>query len=258
MSTTQAPAAGVRLEVRDGVAHLVLARPAYANAIDLPTARELRRLVGEAAADDGVGAVLVSGEGPRFCAGGDVASMVAADDRGAYLRELAQTVDEALLALGTAPKPVVAAVHGAVAGAGLALLLSCDVVVAESGTRFASAYAGVGLTPDCGLSWLLPRAVGQQRALELLLTRRALDAEEAHRWGLVTTVAEPGTALEQARTTAAELAGGPTYALGQARALVRASWTTSREEAGRAESDVIATAVQLPAATSRLARFASR
>ncbi|MDT9593277.1 enoyl-CoA hydratase/isomerase family protein [Nocardioides zeae] len=249
---------GVDLEVRDGVAHLALARPSSANAFDLPTARALRSAVCRIADNDRVGSVLVSGAGARFCAGGDVAAMVGAEDRGAYVRELALVVDEALLALGDLRRPVVAAVQGAVAGAGLALMLSCDVVVAEAGTRFASAYAGVGLTPDCGLSWSLPRAVGQQRALELLLTRRVLDADEARDWGLVTQVAEQGEALGRAHQMALELASGPTYALAQARALVRASWTTTREAAGRAEADVIGAAVQLPAATSRLARFAAR
>ncbi|WKN48442.1 enoyl-CoA hydratase/isomerase family protein [Nocardioides sp. Arc9.136] len=251
----QAP---VRLEVRDGIGHVVLARPAASNAVDLRTAHALRDAVAAAAADDAVGAVLVTGEGKRFCAGGDVASMLAVEDRAAHLEELAGAVDEALVALHRMEKPVVAAVQGAVAGAGLAVMLSCDLVVAETSTRFVSAYAGVGLTPDCGLSWLLPRAVGQQRALELLLTPRVLTADEAHAWGLVTEVAADGTAGGRAAEIAGRLAAGPAYALGQARRLVRTGGDTDRAAVGRDEARTIARAVATPAATALLDRFGRR
>lgn len=245
-------------EVVDGVGHIVLARPASSNAVDLPTAHALRDAVAAAAADEAVGAVLLTGEGTRFCAGGDVASMLAAADRAAYLEELAGSLDEALLALHRLEKPVVAAVRGAVAGAGLAVMLSCDLVVAEASTRFVSAYAGVGLTPDCGLSWLLPRAVGQQRALELLLTPRALTADEAHAWGLVTEVVPDATAGDRAAGLARRLAAGPVFALGQARRLVRAGWELDRSATGRDEAVTIARAVVTPDATALLDRFVGR
>lgn len=173
-------------------------------------------------------------------------------------KELVGLLDEALVALHDLDKPVVAAVHGAVAGAGLALMLSCDLVVAASSTRFVSAYAGVGLTPDCGLSWLLPRAVGQQRALELLLTPRAIGADEARAWGLVTEVVADHEVADRAAELADSLADGPAYALGQARRLVRRGWTQERVAAGRLEAATIARAVVTPAATERLERFAGR
>lgn len=249
---------GISVTLTDGVARLRLDRPASANALDLATARALRSAVAAIDGDDEARAVLLTGAGPHFCAGGDVVSMVGAQDRAAYVEELATVVDEALQALDRMAKPVVAAVHGAVAGAGLAVMLSCDLVVAETSTTFVAAYAGVGLTPDCGLSWLLPRVVGQQRALELLLSLRTLDAATARDWGLVTEIAERGGADERAASVASALAAGPSFALGQTRALVRGSWTTTRDAAGRREAEVIGRAVQTPEATDRLARFTRR
>lgn len=246
----------VRLDVDDGVATLTLARPETSNAIDLETAHALRRAVEAAAEDDAAACLLVRAEGRRFCAGGDVVSMLAAPDRAAHLEQLASAADEALVALAEVDKPVVAAVQGAVAGAGLAVMLSCDLVVAGAGTRFLSAYAGVGLTPDCGLSWLLPRAVGQQRALELLLTPRTLTAREACEWGLVTEVVEDEDLAARAGELAAGLAAGPAFALGQARRLVRTHQETDRRAAGRDEAVTIARAVVQPAAQERLGRFA--
>jgi 2-(1,2-epoxy-1,2-dihydrophenyl)acetyl-CoA isomerase len=131
-------------------------------------------------------------------------------------------------------------------------------VVSGRGTKFLTAYAGVGLTPDCGLSWLLPRAVGQQRALELALTGRVLTAEEARDWGLVTTVVDDAELEEQATVLAVRLATAPPFALGQARRLIRSSWTVSRAESGADEARTIARAVTTPEAQALVARFAGR
>jgi len=160
-----------------------LARPDVSNALDLPTSQSFAEAVQLAGADDDVRVVLLTGDGQRFCAGGDVASMAAASDRPAYLQELADTLDGSLQRLCELEKPVVAAVQGAAAGAGLAVMLAADIVIGASTSKYLTAYAGVGLTPDCGLSWQLPRAVGQQRALEMALTGRVLSAEEARDWG---------------------------------------------------------------------------
>ena len=184
--------------------------------------------------------------------------MVAAPDRTAYVLALARALDGALQKLAALDKPTVAAVQGAVAGAGLAVMLSCDIIVAAESTRFVTAYSGVGLTPDCGVSYLLPRAVGQQRALALALTNRALSAREALEWGLVTEVVEDAALAERAAALAAELAAGPSFAHGQAKLLIRASWEMSRAEVGAEEARTIADAVSTEDASRLLARFASR
>ncbi len=160
----------VRYAVDGNVARITLNRPEVSNAVDLPAAHAFEVAVQRAGADDEVRAVLLTGAGPRFCAGGDLAAMAADEDPAGYVRELALVFDRGLRSLAALPKPVVAAVHGAVAGAGLGVVLSADLVVAARSTKFAFAYTGVGLTPDCGVSVLLPRAIGQQRALQLALT----------------------------------------------------------------------------------------
>ncbi|QIX25601.1 enoyl-CoA hydratase/isomerase family protein [Nocardioides sp. JQ2195] len=245
----------VSYSVSDGVAHIELNRPEVSNAVDLPTAHAFDDAVKEAAADDAVRVVLLTGAGKRFCAGGDVASMVASDgDQSAYLLELAGALDGALQRLAALEKPVVAAVQGAVAGAGLGVMLSCDLVVAAPGTKFVIAYPGVGLTPDCGVSWLLPRAIGQQRALQMALTNRPIDSDRALDWGLVTEVGEQDRAVE----LAGELAAGSVFAFGQARRLVRGSFESDRASVGRDEAETIAKAVATDDAQRLLTAFTKR
>ena len=248
----------VTYAVSHGVAGIELNRPAASNAVDLSTAMQLGDAVEAAAADTSVRAVVVTGAGARFCAGGDVASMREANDRGPYLERLASTLDAVLQRLASLDKPVILGVHGAVAGAGLAVMLSGDLVVAGRGTRFVAAYAGVGLTPDCGLTWLLPRAVGQQRALDLLLTNRTLGAEQAQEWGLVTELVSDHEVAERALSLARSLADGPAMALGQTRRLVRGSWAVGRAEAGADESRTIGRTVVTEDASRLLDRFARR
>jgi len=248
---------GIRYAADEGIARLTFARPDASNSLDLPTARSFAAAVAQAAADPDVRVVLLSGDGDRFCAGGDVASMAAASDQSAYLLELASTLDQALFDLTATPKPVVAAVQGAAAGAGLAVVLAADVIVSASNTKYLTAYAGVGLTPDCGLSWQLPRAVGQQRALELALTGRILSAEEARDWGLVTTVVDAEGLLEKATSVASKLAASSPYALGQAKRLIRSAWAVSRAESGADEARTISRAVATAEAQLLVEKFVS-
>lgn len=249
--------AEVRWEPADGVGRIVLDRPAVSNAVDLETARQLAKAVEAAAAPD-VRTVLLAGEGARFCAGGDVQSFVAAAEPPSYLHQLATELEAALRRLSELPKPVVAAVQGAVAGAGLAFVLNADVVVAARSTKFRMAYAGIGLTPDCGVSYLLPRAVGTQRALELALTGRTLTADEAREWGLVTQVVDDGSATSTATELARALADGPAHAFGQAKRLIRSSFSETRESSAADEADTIAAAVLTEDARTLIARFVQR
>lgn len=246
----------VTYDVVDGVAHLELNRPDVANALSLDLVRALREAVDRAGDDSAVRAVLVSGAGARFCAGGDVNAFSAASDPGAYLRQLAVEADDALRVLDSLPKPVVAPVHGAVAGAGLALMLSCDVIVADPRTKFVFAYPGIGLTPDCGASYLLNRAMGQQRALFFALTGEVLSAETALSWGMVSDIAvEP---VQRARDLAQTMADGPAHALGRSRQLLRRAWDLDRSETGQEEARVIAEMVEHEAAQRLIAGFVAK
>lgn len=245
---------GVRFERDGALGRITLERPDASNAVDLPTAEAFGAAV-TAAAGDGIRAILLQGAGKRFCAGGDVASMAAAPDRAEYLLELATVLEQHLRRLSELDKPVVAAVQGAVAGAGLAFILNSDVVIAAASTKFLMAYSGVGLTPDCGVSYLLPRAIGQQRALELALTGRVLTAPEARDWGLITEVADDEQVGARAREIAVRLAGEPAFALGQAKRLIRGSWTMGREDSARDEARTISRAVTTDEAQQRIATF---
>lgn len=233
---------------------ITLNRPEVSNSVDLETAAAFEAAV-QAAAADPAGVVLLSGNGRLFCAGGDVGSMLASDEPQAYLNDLAVAFDAALLALAALEKPVVAAVQGAAAGAGLAVALASDVIVAGEKTKFLTAYGDVGLTPDCGLSYLLPRAIGQQRALELLLTGRVLDAATAQSWGLATEVVADDTVQARAEEIATLIANGPAWALGQAKRLVRTSWEATRADSGQDEARTIAQAVVTPEAQKLMERF---
>ncbi|WBB61233.1 enoyl-CoA hydratase/isomerase family protein [Streptomyces sp. WMMC500] len=244
----------VRYDVDGAVARIAFARTGRANALDLAAAHTLAAAVRRAATDE-CRAVVLTGDGERFCAGGDVRSMAEAADRSGYVRELAAVLGDALGALRALPAPVVAGVHGAVAGAGLAVMLSADVVVAERSTKFVSAYAGMGLTPDCGVSFLLPQAVGRQRALELALTGRVLTAPEARDWGLVAAVVDEGSAGARAEEIAQGMVAQPPFALAEAKRMIRASGGRPPAAGLRDEVDTIAEAVGSAEATALIDRF---
>ena len=173
-----------------------------------------------------IGAVLLAGEGPHFCVGADVGALAAAgsgaEDPGPAVRALAAELHEFVRALVEMPVPVVAAVRGWAAGAGMSLVVAADVAVAGVSTRLRPAYPAIGLSPDGGLTWTLPRAVGAARARHILLTDRVLDADEALAWGLVATVVPDDEVVEQALALAQRLADGPTQALGRTKRLLRA------------------------------------
>jgi 2-(1,2-epoxy-1,2-dihydrophenyl)acetyl-CoA isomerase len=244
-------------EIVEGVGRVVLARPDRSNSFDLPAARDMAAAV-DALADDDVRAITLTAQGKRFCAGGDVTSFVAADDAAAYLLELATVLEGALRGLARLPVPVVAGVRGAVAGAGLAVMLSADVIVAARGTKFVMAYPGIGLTPDCGASYLVPRAIGQQRALDFALTGRVLSAEEALDWGLVTSVVDDDAVEATVDQIATTWATSAPAALGQARRLIRASWDTTAAEQGADESATIAASVTGDEAQRLIRAFVDR
>ena len=240
-----------------GVARIVLARSEKSNAIDMPMAVDMAVAIRACLAED-VRAVTVTAEGRMFCVGGDITAFGAADDASAYVHELATGLEEGLRVLADMPRPVIAGVRGAVAGAGLAVMLTCDVIVASRATKFVMAYPGIGLTPDCGVSYLLPRAIGQQRALDLALTGRALDAEEACAWGLVTEVVDDDEVELRVADIARTWADSAPAALGQARRLVRQSWDTPREQQGADESRTIAAAIAEDEAIRLVKSFGSR
>jgi 2-(1,2-epoxy-1,2-dihydrophenyl)acetyl-CoA isomerase len=233
-----APAAKpVLLDVADGVARLTLNRPDAANAISLTLAQALADATNELVGADEVRAVLLHGAGPRFCAGGDVKGFAAVGDAlGEELGLVLDALHRAVSNLAELDAPVVAAVQGSAAGAGLSLVLGADLVVAGASARFVLAYTGIGLVPDGGSTWYLARLVGLRRATELALTNRVLDAREALDWGLVTRVVPDDDVDTEADALVTQLAAGPTGALASAKRLLHRSLQSSLSDQLRAEA----------------------
>jgi len=196
----------------DGPVRVVtLNRPHRKNAIDLPLRFELADALENAAQDDGVRVIVLTGAGDVFCSGGDVSTMrQMAEDEARPRAEAAQRVIRAIWSTG---KPVLAAVEGAAYGAGASLAMACDVVVAGRSTRISTAFTGVGLAGDMGIFASLPARVGPARARTLMLLPRPLSAEQACDWGIVDELVDDGTALEDALRAAHALAAGPARAL---------------------------------------------
>jgi 2-(1,2-epoxy-1,2-dihydrophenyl)acetyl-CoA isomerase len=247
----------VLVDIADGIATLTLNRPDASNAFDLTMMGEVEAAL-ERLREDDVRVVVVRGAGARFCAGGDVSSFLASDDPASSLHELAVLAESGLRRLGELPKPVVVGIHGAVAGAGLSFVLNADIVVAARSTRIVAAYPGVGLTPDAGVSWLLPRAVGAQRALRHLLLNVPLTADEALAWGLVAEVVDDDAVVARTDEIAARLASMSPTSLASAKRLVRTGLTSSREDNAADEARTIASALTTPEAQAAIARFLSR
>ncbi|AIJ24649.1 enoyl-CoA hydratase/isomerase family protein [Amycolatopsis methanolica] len=236
----------VTLEVTDGVALLGLARPERNNAVDLPLARALRDAVAEVAATPDVGAAVLFGHGEQFSVGGDLLAFADAEAPGQFLAELARTAHEAVLGLRSLTVPVVASVQGACAGAGIGFALSADLVLAEHTARFVVAYTATGLSPDCGVSWALTRALGPARASDLILTNRKVEGTEAERIGLVSRAVAPGTARAEAVRLATALARGPRRALAASAGLVRRAVSEPLSGHLDAEARSIAALIETP------------
>lgn len=250
-----APTASVEYDVRGRVAEIVLNRPDASNAIDVATARALAGAFARAGSDPAVDVVLLWGRGRRFCGGGDLAAIAGAPDREAALAELAAAAHDAVRASAAAGKPVVAAVQGAAAGFGLSLVLGADIVVAGESAKLVTAYTSVGLTPDGGMSWLLPRVVGQRRAVEMILTGEPISASRAVDLGIVSETCADEDVLARARERADALAARPSAALCEARRLVRASWGRGLDEHLDDEAATIAAAAGSDEAGALIAGF---
>ncbi|HUD93550.1 MAG TPA: enoyl-CoA hydratase-related protein [Sphingobium sp.] len=220
----------VTVEIDGSIATLMLNRPAAGNTVNQPLADALLDAAIRCDNDTAIRCVVLSGNGKLFCGGGDISAFdVAGDEVPAFLSRLAGTLHMAVSRLLRMDKPLLVAVNGPAAGAGLSLAISGDVVIAAQSAHFIAAYGSVGLTPDGGMSWLLPRHVGLRRAQEIILTNRKVSAQEAAAIGMVTrTVPDEELAVEVARTARA-LADGPTGAIAGARALLLKSASTPLE-----------------------------
>ncbi|WP_328505202.1 enoyl-CoA hydratase/isomerase family protein [Streptomyces sp. NBC_00391] len=238
-----------------GVVELRLDDPGRGNALDLRTAEALRDKAADVAADPG-GAVLLRSAGGSFCVGGDLRAFAGRGARtGAYVHAVASAAHAAIQALYDLPVPLVTAVRGAAAGGGIGLALVGDIVLAARSARFRLAYTAIGLTPDCGASWFLPRLVGPRRAADLILTNRVLTGDDAERWGLVSRCVDDGELDDAAHRAAADLAAGAGDALRAAKGLLRAGAGDDLRRHLGEEARSIAALADGPEAQDRMASF---
>ena len=228
-------------DVKDGIARITLNRPEALNSINRELSRDLMHAILECDEDPNIRAVVLSGNGRLFCAGGDLKTFTTLGERlPYYIKEVTTYFHGALSRLTRMNPPVVAAVHGFAAGAGMSLAIACDLVIAAETARFSVAYTRVGLTPDGSMSYFLPRLIGLKRALELTLTNRVLSAQEALGWGLITRVVPEEELFSQAMACATQLAKGAPKALGAAKRLLHSGWSETLETQLENEAQTIA------------------
>lgn len=235
----------VTFSLEGGLARLTLNRPEAGNALTPELAQALMKAAVRCDTDPSVRAVLLTGAGKNFCVGGDLKTFKEAGPNvGALIKETTGYLHAACSTLARMDAPLVVAVQGAAAGAGLPLAMLGDLVYAAESAKFAMAYTAAGLSPDGGSTFLLPRVVGLRRAQELTLTNRRLSATEAVDWGIATATVPDDALAAGAEETARQLAAGPTRAFGRAKRLLIDSFDTSfetqmeREGAGIAASSV--------------------
>ncbi|MCM8557243.1 2-(1,2-epoxy-1,2-dihydrophenyl)acetyl-CoA isomerase PaaG [Sphingomicrobium sediminis] len=218
----------ILIERDDHVATLTLNRPDRLNSFTAAMHRELAAAIREV---DDARVIILTGAGRGFCAGQDLNDRKVAPGEKV---DLGETVEESwnplIRTLKSIPQPVLCAVNGVAAGAGANIALACDLTFAARSARFIQSFSALGLIPDSGGSWHLPRLVGQQRALGLALTGEPIDAEMAEEWGLIWKVLDDDLLMEEVRATAHKLASLPPLGLAAIKKMIRSSWQRSLDE----------------------------
>ncbi len=229
MTAPLPPAEGVDLTLIDGVARIHFRRPGRLNALDLTMTTGFRAAAEAIAADPTARVVLLSGEGRAFMAGGDLAWLKASEDRAEAARALIGPIHQGLVTLYDTSLPILSAVQGATAGAGMSLALFADLCVAADDVQFNLAYLKVGATPDCGGSWSLRRRVGAGKAMEIALFSETIGAAEALRLWLVNRVVAAPDLETEALAWARRIAAGPPQATRLTRSLIAGATTAELE-----------------------------
>ncbi len=213
----------LRLDLQDSIAAITLDRPDMLNALSRELLEELIRTLDWLRDASGARVVLLRGAGRAFSSGADLAAGISTNDAGNALEQLFNPLVERLAAL---PMPVVVAVQGPAAGAGCSLALAADIVIAGRSAYFLQAFVNIGLVPDAGASWLLPRLVGRARAAAMMMLGERISAEQAANWGLIAEMVEDADLTARAEAVAARLAAGPTRAY----ALIRRNLQAALEQ----------------------------
>ena len=218
----------IQLEMQGSVCVLTLNRPERLNALTVAVAKDFKAAVHEAR-ERGARVIVLTGAGRAFCAGGDLREMQDIAGREgrveAFFDEPLRILNESIMLIRETPVPFIAAVNGVASGGGCNLALACDLVIAAESAKFNQAFVRIGLVPDCGGTFILPRLVGWKRAAELMFTGELITAQRAAEMGMINSVAADGELMSQVMAMAERLANAPTAALGRIKQLMDASAT---------------------------------
>jgi 2-(1,2-epoxy-1,2-dihydrophenyl)acetyl-CoA isomerase len=243
-------------DVRDGVACITFNRPQVGNALSPQMAAELCEVAIHCDDDARVRAVVLTGAGRLFSAGGDLSAFATAGAGAkSLIKAMAGEFHMALSRFARMRAPVIAAVNGTAGGAGFSIVMAADLAICTRSAKFTMAYTNAGLSPDGSSTFYVPRRIGDRRARELMLTNRVLVADEALAWGIVNEVVADGEALPAAMALAAKLASGPTRAYGAVKTLLNESFEHSLEAQMELEARSIADLVVSPDAQEGIRAF---
>ncbi|APA94638.1 enoyl-CoA hydratase/isomerase family protein [Nocardia seriolae] len=240
------------------IARITLNRPNAANGIDQALADELVRAAQYCSDDPAVKVVVLTGAGRFFSAGGDVRAMAASADTGEFIERLADTLHRAVSALARMDALLIVGVNGTAAGAGMSLAVAGDLVVAAESASFTMAYTKVGLSPDGGASYYLPRLIGVRKTQELMLTNRTLSAAEALDWGLLHRVVRDVELADAVETLAQEFATGPKASNANVKKLLLVSSQHNLEEQLNLEASFITRCSSSPDGQEGIAAFVGK
>lgn len=222
----------IQFEVADGAARLTLNRPDRLNSFTIEMHEEVRDALEAVKANQNVRTLLLTGAGRGFCAGQDLSDRAVAPGGDAV--DLGESVEKRynplIRTLTSLPMPVVCAVNGVAAGAGASIAFACDIVIAASSAKFIMSFANIGLVPDSGSSWVLPRLAGQARALGMALTGEPVTAEQAADWGLIWKCIDDDKLADETNALVAKFATAPTRGLAETKKLIRSAFRHSLDE----------------------------
>ena len=230
------------LDIRDNIAWITLNRPEQYNALNAAMAKELLDVANRCGTDKRVRAAVLTGTGNKaFCAGGDIGGFaIKPEELEMRLKEMTTVLHAAVSRFAWMRAPLVAAINGVAAGAGLSVVAFCDLAIAADHAKFTSAYTKLGFTPDGSSTYFLTRLIGTRRAAELYMTNRTLDAAEALDWGLVNKVVPAAELMGEVTALAEQLAAGPTEAFGGVKELLQTAPNDTLESQMERETRVLA------------------
>ena len=228
----------LKFEIENNIGRIVLNRPEAANAITIPLVKELLDIAIKCEAGAPIRALILQGEGSIFCAGGDLKYMTEQENLKEAISEMIGILHVALSKIDHLDVPLIGAITGTAAGAGLSLVSACDMAVAGKNVKFTSAYTAAGLTPDGSSTFHLPRSIGKKRTMELMLTNRVLSADEALDWGLINSVVDDDQVISETNKLAEKIANGPTMAFGGVKEMIRQTFSNGLETQMELESQI--------------------